>query len=761
MTGAEGNTVAGVSQTGERAIVLATKLNNPHISNQLIQRTTLLDAMAVALRRKITLVSAPAGWGKTTLLAQWVASHAQAAGGPGYGWLSIDPPDNDPVRFWTYVISALHKASPAVGARALELVGMGASSLLAALPTLLNEVASAADELVMIVDDYHLITNPAVHEQMEFVLTRMPANLHVVLATRADPALPLARFRAGGDLTEIRGDDLRFQPEEAGQLFNAVLHLGLADDDVELLYRRTEGWAAGLYLAALSLSGRSDTDAVVKTFDGDHRYIADYLMAEVLDRQPEKRRRFLLRTSILRKLNGALCDAVLHDTDSASVLEAIERENLFVIPLDLSRRWYRYHHLLAELLRVELRRSEPDLVPELHRRAAAWSTSQGLIDAAVYHLTAAGDITATSEFIAEHWVDEFNADGLSTVTGWLDSLPDKIVRQDPRLSVPRAWISVNEGRVNEAAGWIDVIEAHADADTASGGTIAAQAVILRAIHAFKIGDITTSRETARRATGLDLGDAPLAHSGLYCVYGNALYFSGHRGAAQAAYRQAAAHAERIGDRRYLIYALGYLALIAAEAGDIASAEHLVRRANGGGTVLGAQEYFVGVMVCMAAAEIFTRRGDVSAAADAVNMAVASARQGGAIPEIVKALLAQAEIAERLGDHHTAHTARHEASSSIEQRHGSGMDPALLVAAGAHLDVSQALPAAPVHAADELTPRERQVLSLLATPLSRREIGQQLHVSLNTIKTQQHSLYRKLGVADRHAAVERARTLGLL
>src|ERR1700749_561029 len=450
MTGAEGNTIEGVSQTGERAIVLATKLNSPHISDQLIQRTTLLDAMAVALRRKITLVSAPAGWGKTTLLAQWVASHTQAAGGPAYGWLSIDPPDDDPVRFWTYVISALHKASPAV------------------------------------------------HEQMEFVLTRMPANLHMVLATRVDPALPLARFRAGGELTEMRGDDLRFQPEEAGQLFNAVLHLGLTDDDVELLHRRTEGWAAGLYLAALSLSGRSDTDAVIKTFDGDHRYIADYLIAEVLDRQPEKRRRFLLRTSILRKLNGALCDAVLHDTDSASVLEAIERENLFVIPLDLSRRWYRYHHLLAELLPVELHRSEPDLVPDLHRRAAAWSTSQGLIDAAVYHLTAAGDITATSQFIAEHWVDEFNADGLSTVTGWLDSLPDKIVRQDPRLSVPRAWIAVNEGRVNEAAGWIDAIEARADADAAAGGTIAAQAAILRAIHAFKIGDITTSRETARR-----------------------------------------------------------------------------------------------------------------------------------------------------------------------------------------------------------------------------------------------------------------------
>jgi LuxR family maltose regulon positive regulatory protein len=726
MTGAEGNNIAGVSQTGERAIVLATKLNSPHISDQLIERTTLLDAMAVALTRKITLVSAPAGWGKTTLLVQWLGSHTQSAGGPAYGWLSIDPPDNDPVRFWTYVISALHKASTAVGGRALELVAMGANSLLAALPTLLNEVAAAADQLVMILDDYHLITNSAVHEQMEFVLTRMPANLHVVLATRADPALPLARFRARGELTEMRGNDLRFQPEEAGQLFNAVLHLDLADDDVELLYRRAEGWAAGLYLAALSLSGRSDTDAVIKTFDGDHRYIADYLMAEVLDRQPEKRRRFLLRTSILRKLNGALCDAVLHDTDSASVLEAIERENLFVIPLDLSRRWYRYHHLLAELLRVELRRSEPDLVPELHRRAAAWSASKGLIDAAVYHLTAAGDITATSQFIAEHWVDEFNADGLSTVTGWLDSLPDKIVRQDPRLSVPRAWIAVNEGRVNEAAGWIDAIEARADADAAAGGTIAAQAVILRAIHAFKIGDITTSRETARRATGLDLGDAPLVRSGLYCVYGNALYFSGRRAAAQAAYRQAAAHAERIGVRRYLIYALGYLALIAAEAGDITSAEHLVRRANGGGTVLGAQEYFVGVMVCLAAAEIFTRRGDVSAAAEAVSMAVASARQGGAIPEIVKALLAQAEIAERLGDHHTARTARHEASSSIEQRYGSGMDPALLVAAGAHLDVSHAPPAAPSNAA-ELTARERQVLSLLATPLSRREIGQQLHV----------------------------------
>jgi LuxR family maltose regulon positive regulatory protein len=751
----------GVQGVGERAVVLATKLHIPRVRGQLIHRTALLNTLCADEGRKVTLLSAPAGWGKTTLLAQLVAGAASGSAHKQYGWLSLDPPDNDPVRFWMYVISALQTVSPGVGSRALELLVMGADPVRAVLPTLLNELAAIGDKIVLLLDDYHLVTNPAVHEQMTFFISRMPANLHLVVATRTEPSFQLARLRARGDLLELRADDLRFAAEETDQLLNDVLQLNVSDTDIRLLCQRTEGWAAGLYLAALSLTGRPDTEALIKAFAGDNRHIVDYLMAEVLEGQPPHLRSFLLRTSILRRLGGTLCDAVIQDTGSATVLDTMERENLFLVPLDLSRRWYRYHHLFAELLRTELHRNEPDLVPALHRRAANWFAAEGLIDAAVHHLNAAGDVVGTAQLVVVNWVDEFNAGGLSTVSGWLDLLPRDTVLQDARLSVPRAWIALNEGRIDDGAFWIQAIEAQGTVGTVGDSTIDAQAVVLRAIYDFKMGDVATSRETARWATTLDLGEAPLARSGVHCIFGNGLYFSGAIDEAQASYRRAAQRAEKIGDRRYRIYALGYLALIAAERGQLAAAERLIRQANGGGTDLAAEEYFVGVMVSLAAATILDMRGEVAAAAEAVDSAVASARQGGAVPEIVKALLVKAEIVGRLGDRQSAEASRNEAAALLRRCAGSGMDPTLVAAAEQNAHV--AIGARNVGGAtdDELTPKELEILRLLATRLSRREIGQRLYVSLNTVKTHQRALYRKLGVDDRISAVTRARDLGLL
>ena len=374
MTGSAGRSDSGVGEAAARAVLLATKLHVPAIGAQLVQRAALLDALSAGRRRKLTLLSAPAGWGKTTVLAQWALG---AGEDQRFGWLSLDHSDNDPVWFWMYVIAALQKVSPGVGIRAVELLAMGADPVQVVLPTLLNDLDTIASPMVLILDDYHLVVSRAVHEQLAFFISRLPANLHLVLATRSDPLLPLARLRASGDLAELRTDDLRFGASEAHHLLNKVLGLDLADADIHLLHRRTEGWAAGLYLAALSLAGRADSAAFIKTFAGDNRHIVDYLMAEVLDGQPPHLRSFLLRTSILGRLSGALCDAMLQTSGSASVLEEIERENLFLVPLDMSRQWYRYHQLFGELLRTELRRSEPDLVADLHRRAATWLESRG------------------------------------------------------------------------------------------------------------------------------------------------------------------------------------------------------------------------------------------------------------------------------------------------------------------------------------------------------------------------------------------------
>ena len=758
MTGSDGRSDNGIGEAAARAVLLATKLHVPAIGAQLVHRAALLDALSAGRSRKLTLLSAPAGWGKTTVLAQWALT---AGEDQRFGWLSLDPSDNDPVWFWMYVIAALQKVSPGVGSRAVELLAMGADPVQVVLPALLNNLDTIASPMVLILDDYHLVVSRAVHEQLAFFISRLPANLHLVLATRSDPLLPLARLRACGDLAEMRTDDLRFGAVEADHLLNEVLGLDLAHADVQLLHRRTEGWAAGLYLAALSLAGRADTAAFIKTFAGDNRHIVDYLMAEVLDAQPLHLRRFLLRTSVLARLSGALCDTVLQTSGSASILQKIERENLFVVPLDTSRHWYRYHQLFGELLRTELRRSEPDLVGDLHRRAATWFESEGLTDEAVRHLVAGGDIARSADLIAADWVAEFNGGGLSTVSGLLDLLPKETVLQDPRLSVARAWIALSGGQLDDAAEWIEAVETRSGADTADGDAISAQVVVLRAVHSFKTADLAAALETARRAITLDLGEAPLGRSSAYCIYGSALYFSGSTQEAQAAFRRAVELAEKVGDRRARIYALGHLALISAEHGQLADAECQIRRASGSSRDLADAEHLVDVMVSLATAELLALRGDAAAAAAAADIAVMSARQGGAILEVAKTLVVRAEIFEHLGDHQAGKAMLEEASTLVRGCADARIASTVLTSAEPSAGVTVPSRNGGCAVDEELTPKEFEVLRLLATRLSRREIGERLYVSLNTVKTHQRAVYRKLRVEHRSAAVSRARELGLL
>ncbi|MCV7257096.1 LuxR C-terminal-related transcriptional regulator [Mycobacterium shimoidei] len=744
-----------VPEAGASAILLATKLHVPEIGGNFVHRGALLEALSTGRHRKLTLLSAPAGWGKTTLLAQWALG---AGDDERFGWLSLDASDNDPVWFWMYVIGALQKISPGVGIRAVEFLAMGADPVQVVLPTLLNDLDTIANPIVLILDDYHVVVSRAVHEQLTFFISHMPANLHFVLATRSDPTLPLARLRASGELAEMRTDDLRFGESETDQLLNHVLGLDLTLADIQMLHQRTEGWVAGLYLAALSLAGRADAAAFIRTFAGDNRHIVDYLMAEVLDRQSPQLRSFLLRTSVLGRLSGPLCDAVLQTSGSASVLAKIERENLFVVPLDMSRHWYRYHQLFGELLRTELRRSEPDLVADLHRRAAAWFETEGLVDEAVRHLIAGGDIAHSADLIAADWVNEFNGGGLSTVSGWLDLLPEATVLGDPRLGVARAWIALSMGQLDDAAEWIEAVEARSPADA---DAINAQVVVLRALHAFKTAEVGAALEQARRAITLDLGDAPLGRSSAYCIYGSALYFSGNTREAQAAFQRAVRLAEKVGDRRAGVYALGYLALISAEHGQLADAERQIRRASGSSRDLADPEHFVDGMVSLAAAHLLAVRGDTAAAGVPADMAIASARQGGAILEVAKALLVKAEIFEQLGDHRGAKAILDEVATLVRGSADASIASPLFASAerGAGVAVGSGSDGAVV--GEALTPKELEVLRLLATRLSRREIGARLYVSLNTVKTHQRAVYRKLGVEHRGAAVTRARDLGLL
>jgi LuxR family maltose regulon positive regulatory protein len=740
----------------EPAVLLAAKSAPPAIRARLVERAALIEILSAEPARKLTLLSAPAGWGKTTLLAQWVSG---ADDHRRRGWVSLDASDNDATRFWTCAIAALDKASPGVVPRASELIKMGADPRQVVLPTLLDELATIDFQIALVLDDYHLVDDRAVHEQLGFIVERMPQTFRLVIATRSDPALPLARLRARGELLELRAAQLRFEAGEAADLLDGVLGVKLTDAQVQLLFRRTEGWAAGLYLAGLSLAGRTDAAAFIQDFAGDNRHIVDYLIAEVLDGQPPHVRSFLLRTSLLGRLSGALCDSVLQTSDSTSVLETIERENLFLLPLDVSRRWYRYHQLFADLLRTELRCTEPDLIRTLHQRASAWFASQALTDEAVHHLVAAGDMQGAAELIADSWAAAFNLGRMSTVSGWLDLLPRQSVSDNPRLGLARAWVALGSGHIDDASHWIDSVQAVRAGDATDVDNIDAKLVVLRTMHSFKSGDLVAALDTARRAVSLDLGDAPVDGPIAYCVYGAALYFSGDTQEAQGAFRAAVSLAEHVGHLLAQRYALGYLAMISAHQGQLAAAEELIRRATGSSRDLADEEHFVDMMASLATAVILDMRGDAAAAAEAADRAVGLARRGAGILEVANALLVRADIIGRRGDRR-GQSSRNEAAMLLRGCTDAGILSKSLTAAPCGMSVEVGVRKQCGTVAEALTPKEHEVLGLLATKLSRREIGQRLYVSLNTVKTHQRAVYRKLGVESRNAAVSRARELGL-
>ncbi len=421
-------------------LVLASKLRPPAERPGAVVRETLLTRLNEDQRARLFLISAPAGWGKTSLLRDWRLADTTS----GTAWVSVDPGDNDPVRFWAHVITSVAGVSHGFGAAVLQvLTAPGAGNIGTELPMLVNELAALPAPVTLVLDDYHLISSPEVLRSVSFLVEHLPLGFRLALAARTDPDLPLARLRARGEMLEIRADDLRFTEAETAALLNGTLGLNLEPTDIGALQQRTEGWAAGLYLAGLSLRGRPEPSAFIRAFAGDDRQIVDYLLAEVLDSLSAEIRSFLLRTSVLDRLSGPLCDAVADGQGAQRILEELERSNLFLVPLDTRRRWYRYHHLFRELLRHELDRTEPDLAELLHRRASAWHRAHGDNTEAISHAISAGDLADARELIVSGWHACFNEGLLETVESWLDRLPPEMVTQDARLCLVRAWLARN------------------------------------------------------------------------------------------------------------------------------------------------------------------------------------------------------------------------------------------------------------------------------------------------------------------------------
>ena len=417
--------------------LVRTKLYIPQVRRGLVPRSRLGDRLGDRLGRKgqprLTLVSAPPGFGKTTLLAAWV--DARVAAGRPVAWVSLEETEQRPDSFWSYVVTALDTAVPGVGEGALPLLQGANPPVRTVLVTLLNELSALPEGLDLVLDDYHLADGPAIADDVAYLLEHLPRDMHLVISTRADPALPLARLRARGELVEIRAADLRFTLDEVAAYLNEVVGLELEDADIAALEGRTEGWIAALQLAALSLQGRADAAGFIAGFAGDDRYVVDYLVEEVLSRQPDPVRAFLLQTSILDRLSGSLCDAVTGGGDGRAVLEMLERSNLFVVPLDDSRHWYRYHHLFADVLRAHLHEERPDELPDLHRRAAHWYAAAGEPVPAVRHALAAGDVEHAADLVERSAIGLLRDRQEATVRGWIEDIPYDVVRRRPVLAV--------------------------------------------------------------------------------------------------------------------------------------------------------------------------------------------------------------------------------------------------------------------------------------------------------------------------------------
>ena len=415
-------------------------------------RPRLLAQLDEGVARGLVSVCAPAGYGKTVLLADWARRGRHPA-----AWLSLDAGDNDPARFWRHAVAALDRACPGTGERVAPLLGPPApSSFEGLVMALINELA--ADEALLVLDDYHVIGSPQVHESLAFLLEHRPAGMCVVLASRSDPPLPLARLRARGQLTEIRVAELRFTRAEAAELLQYAAS-ALPDASVAALAARTEGWAAGLQLAALSLRGQDDAAAFVAAFTGSHRYVLDYLAEEVLEGQDKQLRTFLLETSVLERLSGPLCDAVTGREGSQALLEEAERAGLFVIPLDEVRGWWRYHHLFADLLRARLQQEQPGRLAQLHRNAAAWYAEHGLADDAIGHAAAAGEMLWAARIIEQHFNMVHRIQGeAATIDRWLSVLPAEVVRSRPRLLLAQAHMAADSGHPEVVEPLLDAVE---------------------------------------------------------------------------------------------------------------------------------------------------------------------------------------------------------------------------------------------------------------------------------------------------------------
>ncbi len=664
--------------------ILTIKLYIPPPRPEVVLRPRLIERLNEGLHGKLTLISAPAGFGKTTLVGEWVAGCGRPA-----AWLSLDEGDNDPTRFLAYLVAALQTIAPNIGEGVLGVLQSPqpppTESILTAL---LNEVTTIPDRFVLVLDDYHVIDAEPVDHALAFVLEHLPPQMHLVIATREDPHLPLARLRARSQLTELRATDLRFTPDEAAEFLNSVMGLNLSAEEIAALETRTEGWIAGLQMAALSMQGRADATSFIKSFTGIHRFVLDYLVEEVLQRQPDRVRSFLLQTSILDRLSGPLCDAVTGQEDGRGMLEALERGNLFVVPLDDKRQWYRYHHLFADVLQARSMEAQPQQVPTLHQRASEWYEQNGLLSDAIRHALAAKDFERAAGLVELAGPAMRRSRQDATLLGWLEALPDELVRARPVLSVYYAGalfgtgeLEAVEARLRDAERWLEAPSDTGERPVAPAvemvvvneeefRSLPAKIAIYRAAHAQALGDVPGTAKYARRALDLLPEDEHFGRGAAAALLGLAYWASGDLEAAHRTFADGMASLQMAGNISDAISATLVLADIKMAQGRLHEAASTYERSlqlateQGEPVLRGTADLYVGM------SELHREQGDLEAATQHLLTSKELDERAGLPENRYRRCVAMARIREAQGDLDGALDLLHEA----EHRYMRGYFP---------------------------------------------------------------------------------------
>jgi LuxR family maltose regulon positive regulatory protein len=740
-------------------LLVQAKLRTPPLREGMIPRPHLVNLLNAGADCKLTLLSAPTGFGKTTLLAQWRA--AESDNRP-FAWVSLDAGDNDPVRLCTYVVEAVDRIEPGFGDDVRKLLRTGGVDFgNVMLPRLVNEIASLSRRIVIVFDDYHLLGRGSSNNVTSFIVEYLPETVQFVISTRTEPSVSLGRLRASRELAEIRAPDLAFGEEQASALMRATLGEGdLESEDLKILLAKTEGWPAGLYLAALSLRDVPDVSTSIRDFAGDDRHVVDYLTEEVVENQPPKLRRFLFRTSILERFCAPLCDAVTEEDDAAELLEDLERSNLFLVPLDERRQWYRYHHLFADLLQLDLQNSEPESIPSLHARAAAYYLKSGDLDEAVRHTLASRDFREVGELIARHWLKFLNQGRRVTLRSWLAQIPEDVVIGYPPLALVYAWISALTGDAAGFQRWLAVVESGSHVGPLPDGTTSLESGAAGVRAAFVFGDVQRTLDAARRALELETGPDSPWHAVVPGVLGYNLYWAGEGDESQRMLEEAlwlGENSSLLPTARLLF--MGFHALVEYDAGHVARAERFALDAIDYADVNGLiANYEVGVAHIVLGMVLASRR-QLHRAAEQFEHGIALRRLVGKHNGYAHALLTYAPIRQALGDRSEARALFEQASTLIDEYEDPGQ--LLLSLRERTMRKLQLAPRIRGELGQELSSQELKILPLLDRGLSRQEIADSLHLSVNTVKSHIRSIYRKLGVRSREQALEQARQRALL